>query len=125
MDSEAHFSARARASDYGVPAEFMRNLARNGITTLGHLAFAVFRPGAEFEEAAFDRWVTEANGGVPLAMGPAAAIRRLHFEAEIVITCFLCLPAALLALHETYKIQLNLIYLSCFDLGRSQMDCKT
>ena len=84
MDSEAHFSARA--SDYGVPAEFMRNLARNGITTLGHLAFVVFRPGAEFEEAAFDRWVTEANGGVPLAMGPAAAIRRLHFEAEIVIT---------------------------------------
>lgn len=84
MDSEAHFASRA--SDYGVPNEFMRNLSRNGITTLGHLAFAVFRPGAEFEEAAFDQWVTDMNGGVPLAMGPAAAMRRLHFEAEVVIT---------------------------------------
>ena len=52
MDSEAHFASRA--SDYGVPNEFMQSLSRNGVTTLGHLAFAVFRPGSDFEEAAFD-----------------------------------------------------------------------
>lgn len=84
IDSEAHFSARA--SEYGIPPEFLQNLRRQGITTLGHLAFAIFRPGAEFEERAFDQWATDVNGGTPLTMGPAAALRRLHFEAEVVIT---------------------------------------
>ena len=84
MDSEAHFAARA--SEYGVPEAFMRNLKAQGITTMGHLAFAVFRPGADFEEAAFDTWARDVNGGIALAMGAAAALRRLHFEAEVVIT---------------------------------------
>ena len=84
VDSEAHFTSRA--SEYGVPADFILRLRNLGITTLGHLAFAVFRLGAEFEERAFDDWTADVNGGTPLAMGPAAAIRRLHFESEVVIT---------------------------------------
>ena len=84
MDSEAHFASRG--ADYGVPPDFMARLRNLGVTTLGHLAFAVFRPGAEVEERVFDDWATDVNGGQPLAMGPAAALRRLHFESEVVIT---------------------------------------
>ena len=80
MDSEA------RAAEYGVPPAFMRNLKTQGISTLGHLAFAVFRPGADFEEAVFDNWARDVNGRIALAMGAAAALRRLHFEAEVAIT---------------------------------------
>ena len=51
QDSEAHFAARA--AEYGVPAEFVGRLKAEGISTLAHLAFAVFRPGTEFEERVF------------------------------------------------------------------------
>ena len=78
--SEAHFATRA--SEYGLPPNFLERLRAQGISTLGHLAFAVFRPGSEFEERAFNDWATDVNNGTPLALGAAAALRRLHFEAE-------------------------------------------
>ena len=84
QDSEAHFASRAL--EYGLHAAFLNRLKDQGISTLGHLAFAVFRPGAEFEEKAFNDWATDVNEGVPLAMGAAAALRRLHFESEVVLT---------------------------------------
>ena len=84
QDSEAHFTARA--AEYGLPQDFTNRLRAQGISTLGHLAFAVFRPGTEFEERAFNDWATDINGGVPLPMGAAAALRRLHFESEVVLT---------------------------------------
>ena len=84
QDSEAHFAARA--AEYGLPNAFLARLKDQGVTTLGHLAFAVFRPGTEFEERAFNEWATDVNNGVPLAMGAAAALRRLHFESEVVLT---------------------------------------
>eukprot|EP00435_Cladocopium_sp_Y103_P066376 s126_g28.t1 len=84
QDSEAHFAARA--AEYGVPNAFIQRLRVQGVSTLGHLAFAVFRPGTEFEERAFDQWATDINNGVRLTMGAAAALRRLHFEAEVVMT---------------------------------------
>ena len=68
------------------PMLFLARLRDQGVTTLGHLAFAVFRPGTEFEERAFNEWATDVNNGVPLAMGAAAALRRLHFESEVVLT---------------------------------------
>ena len=80
QDSEAHFSARA--AEYGLPLDFTNRLKTQGISTLGHLV----RPGTEFEERAFNDWATDINGGVPLAMGAAAALRRLHFESEVVLT---------------------------------------
>ena len=54
MDSEAHFEPRA--NEYGVPAAFLQVLRREGITTVGPLAFAVFRPGATFNEREIDTW---------------------------------------------------------------------
>lgn len=86
-DSEAHFEARA--SEYGVSAGVRAALHANGIRTLARLAFAVFRPGAEFVEATFDAWATRVNHNVALSMGEMAALRRLHFEAEVIITATL------------------------------------
>ena len=84
QDSEAHFASRA--AEYGVPPEFVGRLKAEGISTLAHLAFAIFRPGTEFEERAFTDWATDRNNGIPLTMGAAAALRRLHFESEVVMT---------------------------------------
>eukprot|EP00435_Cladocopium_sp_Y103_P065489 s261_g27.t1 len=84
IDSEAHFEARA--SEYGVPLAFLTALKRQGISTVGHLAFAIFRPGAEFNEREFDNWTREVNNNVPLTMGAAAAVRRLHYECEVIMT---------------------------------------
>eukprot|EP00435_Cladocopium_sp_Y103_P053363 s2261_g17.t1 len=83
QDSEAHFLARA--NEYGVPAPFTQCLRQQGVSTLGHLAFAVFRPGSEFEERQFDQSATDVNNGVRLTMGASAALRRLHFESEVVM----------------------------------------
>ena len=84
QDSEAHFIARA--TEYGLPRNFLDRLKAQGVSTLGHPALAVFRPGSEFEERAFNDWATDINNGVPLPMGAAAALRRLHFESEVVLT---------------------------------------
>lgn len=84
QDSEAHFASRAR--EYGLPDACLDRLKALGISPLGHLAFAVFRPGSEFEERAFNDWATDVNNGVPLAMGAAAALRRLHFESVLTST---------------------------------------
>lgn len=58
-DSEAHFASRA--TEYGVPRPLLQQLQRNGIRTLASLAFAVFRPGADFNDAQFDAWATNLN----------------------------------------------------------------
>ena len=84
VDSEAHFESRA--NEYGVPAAFLQALRREGITTVGHLAFAVFRPGATFNEREFDTWAQGVKNNVPLTMGAAAAVRRLHCECEVIMT---------------------------------------
>lgn len=86
-DSEAHFEARAR--EYGVGLPLRNALTRNGIRTLAHLAFAIGRPGADVPEAQFDTWANTLNGGVQPAMGEMAALRRLHFESEVVVTASL------------------------------------
>ena len=84
QDSEAHFLNRA--AEYGLPEDFLTRLKAQGVSTLEHLAFAIFRPGSEFEERAFNDWATDVNGGVPLTIGAAAALRTLHFESEVVLT---------------------------------------
>ena len=83
-DSKAHFAARAR--EYDVPESLVDSLRLAGVTTMAHLAFSICRPGQDFEESKFEQWVTTVNGGVAPTVGALAAIRRLHFEAEIVVT---------------------------------------
>ena len=86
-DSKAHFLSRA--GEYDVPEPLLDNLRLAGITTLAHLAFAFQRPGQEFEEQQFNDWVVRVNQNVAPSMGALAALRRLHFEAEIVLTATL------------------------------------
>lgn len=86
-DSEAHFTSRAR--EYGVTQGLLASLNANGVRTMAHLAFVIVRPGAEFNEAAFDAWARDVNGGIAPSMGEVAALRRLHFESEIVLTASL------------------------------------
>ena len=86
-ESEAYFDARC--TEYGVPPPLQAALKRSGIFTLGHLAFAINRPGQEFEEDRFDQWLTQVNGNAAPTLGAAATVRRLHFEAEIVLTASL------------------------------------
>ena len=83
-DSKAHFAARAK--EYEVPDSLVDNLRLAGVTTMAHLAFSICRPGQDFEESKFEQWVTTVNGGVAPTVGALAAVRRLHFEAEIVVT---------------------------------------
>lgn len=64
MDSKVHFEART--NEYEVPQAFLQALRREGITTVGHLAFAIFRPGAEFKEREFDNWAQSVNNKLPL-----------------------------------------------------------
>ena len=66
QDSETHF--QNRAAEYGLPEEFVTRLRAQGVSTLGHLAFAIFRPGSEFEERAFNDWATDVNNGTPLTI---------------------------------------------------------
>lgn len=86
-DSTAHFEERARA--YQLPEQLLTELRNNGIRTLGHLAFAIFRPGSEFDENVFNQWARDLNQGVAPTMGALAALRRLHFESEVVLTAAL------------------------------------
>ena len=86
-ESAAYFDTRA--TEMGIPAGLLNAIKHAGITTLGRLAFAVNRPGQEFDEARFDNWLQNVNGGVAPTMGATAAVRRLHFEAEIVLTATL------------------------------------
>ena len=86
-DSKAHFLARAK--EYNVPQPLIDELTAAGITTLGQLAFAFTRPGQEYDENKFTDWLTTIHGGTAPSIGEAASVRRLHFEAEIVLTASL------------------------------------
>ncbi len=87
QDSKAHF--KARAEEYGLDPPTIALLDANGIATLSHLAFAISRPGQEVDEQKFNDWVLLLNGGTPLSMGLTSGLRRLHFEAEIILTSVL------------------------------------
>lgn len=87
-DSEAHFAERAK--EYAVPNPLVQSLRGAGIKTLGSLAFAFSRPGQEFTEDDFGNWVKSLVGDEdPPNIGAMAALRRLHFEAEVVVTASL------------------------------------
>lgn len=49
------------------------------------MAFAINRPGHDFDETKFEDWIRGVNGGVMPALGAMSALRRLHFE-----TIFYC-----------------------------------
>ena len=84
VDSEAHFGARAK--ECGIADALLARLRANGIVTMGMLAFAVFRPGADFDEQTFNLWARDINRGVAPTMAEMAALRRLHFESEVILT---------------------------------------
>lgn len=82
--SNAHFLERAR--ECAVPEELLDKLDQAGIRSLSHLAFAVARPGQEFDERRFEEFLTRVNNGTAPSIGAIASVRMLHFEAEIVVT---------------------------------------
>ena len=86
-DSEAYF--KSRAAEHGVPMALVNRMDAAGLKTLGHLAFSISRPGQDFSEEKFDNWLANLNGGVAASLGATAAMRRLHFEAEVVVTAAL------------------------------------
>lgn len=86
-DSKPHF--RQRASEYGIPDDLVTKLTGAGFDTLGRLAFAISRPGQEFEDSVFTDWVKTINGGAAPSLADTSALRRLHFEAEIILTASL------------------------------------
>jgi hypothetical protein len=50
------------------------------------MAFAINRPGQDFDETKFEDLIKTVNGGVMPALGAVSVLRRLHFEAEIIVT---------------------------------------
>ena len=86
-DSAAYFNSRA--AEYQVPSELVEALNAAGIRTMAHMAFSIARPGQEFDEEKFDEWLRNVNGGIMPTLGAVAEVRRLHFEAEIVLTATL------------------------------------
>ena len=86
-DSAAYFNSRA--AEYQVPSELVEALNAAGIRTMAHMAFSIARPGQEFDEEKFDEWLRNVNGGIMPTLGAVAAVRRLYFEAEIVLTATL------------------------------------
>lgn len=82
--SQAHFDQRAE--EYQVPAPLLQNLKRHGVNTLGQLAFAIQRPGSDFDEATFDTWVRTINGGAAPILAAMTGLRQLHFESEVILT---------------------------------------
>lgn len=87
LDSKPHFVARAR--EYGLSANLLTRLENHGFDTFGQLALAAFTPGADFDEVQFNTWARQVNNDAAPTIGELAALRRLHFEAEIVATSVL------------------------------------
>lgn len=50
------------------------------------MAFAINRPGQDFDETKFEDWIKTVNAGVMPSLGAVSSLRRLHFEAEIIVT---------------------------------------
>lgn len=69
-DSAAHFEERARA--YQLPNGLLQELKNQGISILGRLAFAIFRPGADIDETIFNQWARDLNHGVAPTLGALA-----------------------------------------------------
>ena len=84
VNSEAHF--RARALEYGLHEDILAALLAQNIKTMGALAFAIFRPGQDFDDNTFNNWARDLNNGVLPPMGSMSALRRLHFESEVILT---------------------------------------
>ncbi|CAJ1376967.1 unnamed protein product [Effrenium voratum] len=87
VDSTAFFAQRRK--EYAIPQELIDRLEAQGVTTMGHLAFSLGRPGQDVDDADFVRWITRINNNVEPPQGPLASARRLHFEAEVVVTASL------------------------------------
>ena len=83
VDSTAFFAQRCK--EYAIPQELIDRLEAQGVTTMGHLAFSFGRPGQDVDDADFVRWITR----IEPPQGPLASARRLHFEAEVLVTASL------------------------------------
>ena len=86
QDSEAHFKKRAKEA--GIDDAVVAALNHNQINTLAHLAFTVGRPGQGVADNDFGAWVQQVAAG-PQTTRQVAALRRLHFEPEVIITATL------------------------------------
>ena len=79
VDCEAHLAKRA--TEVGLTNGALQSLVRNGLSTLGRLAFAHGQPGTPIDAAAFHTFAQNLLGAL-MSLADEAALKRLLFEGH-------------------------------------------
>ena len=82
VDSEAHLAKRA--TEVGLTDGALQSLIRNGLSTLGRLAFAHGQPGTPIDAAAFHTFAQNLLGAL-MSLPDEAALKRLLFEGHTMV----------------------------------------
>ena len=82
VDSEAHLAKRA--TEVGLTVGGFQSLVRNGLSTLGRLAFAHGQPGTPIDAAAFHTFAQNLLGAL-MSLADEAALKRLLFEGHTMV----------------------------------------
>ena len=82
VDSEAHLAKGA--TEVGLTNGALQSLVRNGLSTLGRLAFAHAQPGTPIDAAAFHTFAQNLLG-VLMSLADEAALKRLLFEGRTMV----------------------------------------
>ena len=82
VDSEAHLAKRA--TEVGLTDGALQSLVRNGLSTLGRLAFAHGQPGTPIDAAAFHTFAQNLLGAL-MSLADEAALKRLLFEGHTMV----------------------------------------
>ena len=82
VDSEAHLAKRA--TEVGLTDGALQSLIRNGLSTLGRLAFAHGQPGTPIDAAAFHTFAQNLLGAL-MSLADEAALKRLLFEGHTMV----------------------------------------
>ena len=82
VDSEAHLAKRAL--EVGLTDGALQSLIRNGLSTLGRLAFAHGQPGTPIDTAAFHTFAQNLLGAL-MSLADEAALTRLLFEGHTMV----------------------------------------
>ena len=86
LDSQAQFDSRAR--EVGLTPAVLQSLRDVGVSTLSGIAFAIGQPGQPIAVAEVDTFLQGALGRAA-TLAESAAIRRLAFEAQTLVTASL------------------------------------
>ena len=82
VDSEAHLAKRA--TEVGLTNGALQSLVRNGLSTLGRLAFAHGQPGTPIDAAAFHTFAQNLLGAL-MSLADEAALKRLLCEGHTMV----------------------------------------